>query len=220
MTRQETAFFARITAAVTHEFMNVLSTIKETSGLMDDLLSLSREASFSHHEKYSRSLAVIREQVRRGMEIGWVLNAFAHRADEPESPIEINELLDQLSILVQRFARLKKIELNVIPLETPLKIRTDPFRLQWILVSCLEYCLDHTAGGGKATLQAHRRKEGVAFQCLMGRDATPADKTNGGLPEWEGIQEVLNQINAQLISIHGPGQQGLELILSSKSRQS
>ena len=220
MTRQETTFFARITAAVTHEFMNVLSTINETSGLMDDLLSLSDGASFPHHEKFSRSLGVIREQVRRGIGIGGVLNAFAHSTDEPEARVEINELLGQLSILVQRFARLRKIELTVIPLETPLKIRTDPFRLQWVLVTCLEYCLDHTAGGGKVTLQARRQKEGVALQCLMGRAAKSADKMYGGLPEWEGIQEVLNQINAQLISIRGPGQQGLELILSSKSRQS
>ena len=218
MTRKETTFFARITAAVTHEFMNVLSTIKETSGLMDDLLSISMDASFAHHEKFSRSLAVIREQVRRGMEIGGVLNAFAHSTEE-EARIEINELLDQLSILVHRFARLKKIELTVIHLETPLKIPTDPFRLQWVLVSCLEYCLDHTAGGGKVTLQAHRRKEGVALQCIMGPGAKSVDKMNGGLPEWEGIQEVLNQINAQLISIRGPSQEGLELILLSKSRQ-
>ena len=220
MTRQETAFFARITAAVTHEFMNVLSTIKETSGLMDDLLSLSEGASFPHHEKFSRSLGVIREQVRRGMGIGGVLNAFAHSMDEPEARIEINELLGQVSTLGQRFARLKKIELIVIPLETQWKIRTDPFRLQRVLVTCLEYCLDHTAGGGKVTLQAHRRKEGVCLQCLMGRDAKSADKMNGGLPEWEGIQEDLNQINAQLISIRGPGQEGLELTLSSNSSQS
>jgi C4-dicarboxylate-specific signal transduction histidine kinase len=219
VTMQETAFFARITAAVTHEFMNVLSTIKETSGLMADLLSLSEGASFPHHEKFSRSLGVIREQVRRGMAIGGVLNAFAHSADEPEAVIEINELLGQLSILVQRFARLKRIELTVIPLEAPLKIRTDPFWLQWVLVTCLEYCLDHTASGGKVTLQAHRRMKGVALQCLMGRDAQSANKMNGALPEWEGIREVLNQMNAQLISIHGPGQQGLELILSSKSRE-
>ena len=39
MREQETAFIGKITAGVTHEFMNVLSTIKEASGLMEDLLA-------------------------------------------------------------------------------------------------------------------------------------------------------------------------------------
>jgi len=40
----EIAFFGRITAGVTHELKNVLAIVNESSGLMQDLLALSKEA--------------------------------------------------------------------------------------------------------------------------------------------------------------------------------
>ena len=218
MRKEETAFIGKITAAMTHEFMNVLSTIKEASGLMEDLLALSGEASFPHHEKFSKKLVIIREQVRRGMEISGMLNKFAHSMDKPEPWIEINELLDQLSILVQRFAKLKKVELTLNPLVTPLKIRIDPFRLQMVLVACLEYCFDHAAGGGKVTMGAHKREEEMAIQCLMGPGSKSMESIDEVPHEFAELQETLHHLNAQLVPINHPGQQGLELILPLKSK--
>ena len=218
MRKQETAFIGKITAAMTHEFMNVLSTIKETSGLMEDLLALSVGTSFPHHEKFSKSLAIIRKHVKRGMEISSMLNKFAHSMDEPEAWVEINGLLDQLSILVQRFAKLKKVELTVNPLEKSLEIRTDPFRLQLLLVTCLEYCFDHTVSGGIVTMQAHRRKEEISIQCLMEPDSISMKNMNELPHEFSGLQETLHHTNAQLVPINLPVQQGLELILPLKAK--
>ncbi len=213
MRKQETAFISKITAGVTHEFMNVLSTIKETSGLMEDLLAISGEASFPHYEKFSKTLITIQKQVKRGMEISGMLNKFAHSMDEPEARVEINELLDQLSTLMQRFARLKKVELTVNPLETPLEIRIDPFRLQLILVACLEYCFDRTARGGIVTLQSHRPEKGISIQCLMEPCSSSKENVQELPNEVKGFQETLQVLNAQLFPISNPGQQGLELIL-------
>ena len=213
MRKQETAFISKITTGVTHEFMNVLSTIKESSGLMEDLLTLSGDASFSHQEKFSKTLIIIKKQVRRGMEISGMLNKFAHSMEEPEATIEINELLDQIAILMQRFASLKQVRLTINPLETPLEIRIDPFRLQLILAGCLEYCFDRTASGGDITLQSKRTKNGITFQCMMQPDSNSMENVQDLLHEFEEFQETLTGLNAQLSPISSPGQQGLELIL-------
>jgi len=218
MKEQETAFISKITASMTHEFMNVLSTIKETSGLMEDLLTLSGDASFPHHEKFLKTLITIQKQVRRGMEISGMLNKFAHSMEEPEAWIEIKELLNQLSILVQRFAKLKKVELTLNPIETPLEIRIDPFQLQLILVACLEYCFDRTASGGIVTMQAHRRKKGIAIQCLMEPDSKSMENIDEIPHEFTGLQETLRGINAQLVPIQRPGQQGRELNLPLEAK--
>jgi C4-dicarboxylate-specific signal transduction histidine kinase len=218
MRKQETAFVGKVTAAMTHEFMNVLSTIKETSGLMEDLLALSGEASFTHHEKFSKTLIIIQKQVKRGMEISAMLNKFAHSMDEPEARIEIGELLGQLSILVQRFAKLKRVELTLNPLETPIEILTDPFRLQLILVVCLEYCLDIAASGGIVTMQAHRKNEEIAIQCLVEPDSRAMKNIVEPHHAFAWLQETLNGINAQLVSINRPGQHGLELIVPLKAK--
>ena len=218
MKEQETAFISKIIAGVTHEFMNVLSTIKETSGLMEDLLTLSGDTSFPHHEKFSKSLNTIQKQVRRGMEISGMLNKFAHSMEEPEAWVEINELLDQLSILMQRFARLKQVRLAINPLESPLDIRIDSFRLQLILVACLEYCFDQTASGGHITLQSKRTKNGIIFQCMMQPDSNSKENVQELPNELKGFQETLQVFNAQLSPISSPGQQGLELIFPLKDK--
>ena len=213
MRKQETAFISKITAGVTHEFMNVLSTIKESSGLMEDLLTLSGDASFPHHEKFSKTLIIIKKQVRRGMEISGMLNKFAHSMEEPEATVEINELLDQIAILMQRFASLTQVRLVINPLESPLDIRIDPFRLQLILVACLEYCFDRIARGGVVTLQSHRTEKGIAVQCLMEPCSNSKEDVQELPNELDGFQETLQDLNAQLYPISNPGQQGLELIL-------
>ncbi len=213
MREQETAFIGKITAGVTHEFMNVLATIKENSGLMEDLLALCRETSFPHREKFVKTLITIQKQVNRGMEISASLNKFAHSMDEPKARVEVNELLDQLAFLVQRFARLKQVQLTVNPVEPPLAICIDLFRLQLILVACLEYCLDHTASGGVITLQSQKTSQGIAIQSVT-EPGSSLTENAGTLPdELAGLQEALEALGARLIPLSTPGQQGLELIL-------
>jgi len=213
MREQETAFIGKITAGVTHEFMNVLATIRENSGLMEDLLALCRETSFPHREKFVKTLITIQKQVNRGMEISARLNKFAHSMDEPKARVEVNELLDQLAFLVQRFARLKQVHLTVNPVEPPFAICIDLFRLQLILVACLEYCLDHTASGGVITLQSQRTSQGIAIQSVTEPGWSLTENADTLPDELAGLQEALEGLGARLIPLSTPGQQGLELIL-------
>ena len=213
MREQETAFIGKITAGVTHEFMNVLATIRENSGLMEDLLALCRKTSFPHREKFAKTLITIQKQVNRGMEISARLNKFAHSMDEPKARVELHELLDQLAFLVQRFARLKQVKLTVNPVEPPFAICIDLFRLQLILVACLEYCLDHTASGGMITLQTHRTSQGIAIQSVTEPGWSLTENADTLPDELAGLQEALEALGARLIPLSTPGQKGLELIL-------
>ncbi len=217
MREQETAFIGKITAGVTHEFMNVLATIRETSGLMEDLLTLSRETPFPHREKFEKILTTIKKQVFRGMKMSGSLNKFAHSMDEPESRVEVNQLLDQLAFLVQHFANIKRVQLTVNPVEPPLAIYTDPFRLQLILVACLEYCMKRTAGGGVITLQSRNVGKGIAIRIVI-EAGTIHPKKSCALPvEPSGLQDAIHDLGTQLLPIRTPGQQGLELILPLKA---
>ncbi|MBW1765954.1 MAG: hypothetical protein JRJ65_02760 [Deltaproteobacteria bacterium] len=219
MREQETAFIGKITAGVTHEFMNVLATIRETSGLMEDLLALSRETSFPHLEKFSRILTTIKKQVTRGMEISGRLNRFAHSMDKPRARVEVNEIMDQLVFLMQRFTKLKHITLNINPVEPPLVIFIDPFRLQLILVECVEYCMDHIATGGVITLQSRKTKQGIAIRSVIETGSRTTEKTDVLPDKLAGLQEIIQDLDARLLPISTSGQQGMELILSLKTEQ-
>ncbi len=208
----EEIFVAKITAGLSHEFMNVLATIRETSGLMEDLLALDQN-EFPYREKFARSLGAIRKQVNRGMEIGENLNQFAHSMDEPRVQLELNDALQQFKSLMQRFVRLQKAQLAVESGESPLEIETDSLRLQMIFAACVEYCLLHTAPGETVTLRAYRTDGGIAIRFLGSPD--PSRPMIDGAPpeEQDDLKEALRSIGAALSPIDTPNRTGLELIL-------
>ena len=216
MRKQVTAFIGKITAGVTHEFMNVLATVREISGLMEDLLALSPNTSFPHRKKFAKMLTTIKKQIGCGMEISGSLNKFAHSMDEPESRVEVNELLDQLAFLVQRFARLKQVQLTVTPVEPPLAIYTDALRFQLTLVACLEYCMECTVSGGMITLQSRKIGKKIAIRIVIEAGSIPKEKSYALPDELSGLQGVIHALGAQLLPIDTPGQQGLEFILPVK----
>ena len=74
MSEKEIAFIGKITAGVTHEINNALASIKEISGLMEDLISMSSTDSFPHQEKFLKVLPKIREQVQRSVKLTTQLN--------------------------------------------------------------------------------------------------------------------------------------------------
>ena len=75
---ETTAFLGRTTAGVTHELQNVLAIIKESSGLMRDLIFLSDETSDHSRDRFQRSFQTIDNQVNRGVQLLNNLNRLAH----------------------------------------------------------------------------------------------------------------------------------------------
>lgn len=216
MKEQESAFIGKITAGATHEFMNILATIRETSGLMEDLLSLNRDTSFSHKEKFTKTLATIRKQVDRGMIISETLNAFAHSMDESKARIAIHELLDRLVFLMQRFSRLSNVQLtrdHTHQIEPPPVIFSDPFKLQLSIASCIETCLANTSPGGVITLQTRNAGEGIAIGCVVEKGLSSRGRTDILSDEFNGLQGTFDDLGAHLLQINTPEQQGLELII-------
>ena len=167
MDPREVAFFGRITAAFTHEMKNVLAIIKESAGLMEDLLALSHNAAFPHQERFVRSLATIEAQAKRGIELSNRLNRFAHSPDESFATVDLNEMLEQVVFLSERFARLKRVTLSLNPCAHPLPVITSPVGLQMTVFGFLECCWGGMAGGGNISLSvAHNGPEAViSFAC-------------------------------------------------------
>jgi len=209
---REVAFIGRVAAGVSHELMNVLATIRESSGLIEDFLAID-DTSFPYREKLSRTLVTIRGQVNRGMEIGGRLNWFAHSMDDRAVRLEVNELLGQLASLMQRRAGIRRVEVRVRGSESPAEIETDPIRLQMILAACIEYCLDQTAGGGVITLECQRRGDGIAILCTGNPGLVVAEKA-GIPPDRDALyNDVLDEFSDSLKTLNNQSSTGLELFL-------
>jgi signal transduction histidine kinase len=212
MEQHETAFLGRISAGMTHEIKNVLAIIKESSGLMEDLLALSGDGSFPYREKFQQVLTTIRDQVGRGVELTTRLNRFAHSMDEPVAEVELNDLIGQMALLMQRFARLKKVQLQVVPAAQPITVRTDPFRLQLVLAACVDYLLAQSREGAVIRLEARRDGRRARLQVVVDRQdlSTPA---NPAAPQRVADQlgAVLQALQAELAGIDTPEQHGISV---------
>jgi len=218
VTDQEIAFMGKMTAGMTHEIKNVLATIKESSGLMQDFLKLCQDGPFPYGEKFAQILSGIQGQVARGVEISTRLNRFAHSMDEPVITADLNEIIDQVVFLNQRQARLKQIELRGIPSGEDVRMATDSFRLQLVLAAGIHYLLDRSSPKDLIILRPRKTEQGAAVDIQI----TAAEETAETIeaprpelrPELAEIQKILDQMQAQIRPGNAGGREGLILVLN------
>jgi signal transduction histidine kinase len=210
---QETVFIGKIMADLSHEIMNVLAIIRERSGLIEDLMALNKEATFPYRKKLANTLTTIRNQVSRGMAVGEKLNRFAHSMDEPLVQYDVNDLLDQIKFLMQRFARLKNIQIEANFTDPPLTVETDPFRVILVLAACIECGIDRTVKGGEIMLQCKKVQKGTSIQCLFGCRKSSAEDEQTIQSLQARLHDPIERLGAQLELLTAGNRIGLEMIL-------
>lgn len=206
---REVAFVGKITAGITHEIRNVLAIIKESAGLLEDLLALSPEDLISYQGKSENTLANIKSQVQRGVALTDRLNKFAHSPDKHKAKIDLHEITQQTIDLSRRFARLKNVVVEIEPAPEPLRIVTHVIQLQMALFKCIECCLNAMPHGGQIKFYPHKRVENniVQISCHGDLPAKAAFiKLISNSKEWIELQEIAFYLGGSTeadASVHG-----------------
>lgn len=173
MERKGIAFMGKITAGITHEMNNVLAIIRESGGLLEDIMAMKRDGEFEHKDKFSMTLSRIKDQTNRGMEINRHLNKFAHSMDAPVTSVILKEILEEAVSLNNRFARLKKIGLRISDEVDPaLSVNSDPFSLIMLLSNLIDELLGRSREGGEIVLYAAKTENQKTVEIM----AEPADE--------------------------------------------
>jgi signal transduction histidine kinase len=121
------AFSGKITASVTHELKNVLGTIDQVNGLIEDLIEFGASDPDALPSKLENISERIIKQVERGSQLIDRLNAFAHMSDYGVGSTDIRSLVENITALSQRLAGLRKVELKVALPDDDVAIITSPF---------------------------------------------------------------------------------------------
>lgn len=191
----EIEFFGRITAGFTHELKNVLATVRESAGLMEDILGMSQGGASPHSARLSRSLAIIQGQVKRGIELLSGFNRFAHSPDQPgNARLDLNETVEQIVLLSQRFARLKGVTLKALRAEEAVPVELPLVLLQMVLFSGLEFCWNRTPTGGEVSLCVAGKESGPVVDFLCRADGGVEDdcfQDAVGSESWENLVEMV-----------------------------
>lgn len=204
MDSREVAFMGQITAGVTHEVKNVLAIIKESSGLLQDIVRFSKGATAPKAEQIEKAVSRIQAQVARGNEQLASLNWLAHSMSDRGSSVEINEMSSEIVNLMQRLARLKQVELEFQAADRDVNIRTDVARLLVVVAGCIEHCLNREAPKGRVLLRPGEAAEGATLRIVTGsvdRSGTPTEIGAGGdslPPELADLEPLLASLGGRL----------------------
>jgi hypothetical protein len=134
---QQLRFIGRILAGFTHEIKNHLAIVKESIGLMSDMMQI-RKTPDTDFSQYLQIIQSTEEQIEKTIVHFRYLNRFAHRMDIPLSSFNINESLEELLALVQRFASQKRIIIKEDFRKDIPSINSSPAILQFLVFSLLE----------------------------------------------------------------------------------
>jgi len=160
---KELAFLGKITASISHELNNVLSIINEYSGLLNDLCCADKNDNPIEAERFQKITNNIAEQIKREQKLIKLLNRFAHRLDTPIIKFNLNELVNDIIKISQRFASLKKVFLEFTPTCEDIFITNNPYRIQFAVFSCIELALNDSRTNDSITTNL----DGTETNCIL-----------------------------------------------------
>lgn len=172
MESRETAFMGKITSNMTHEIRNVLAIIKESAGLMEDVMLLAKGDPLQQADRFKRMISKILDQVDRGTLLAAELSRFAHSTDTTHAAIEVNDMLEHLVALTRRFARNRLVELGARRSHTTCTLVGDPLKIQMAVFAAIDAVLPLAPSVTTIVLQPKAEQDTVCVEvCLEGKEA-------------------------------------------------
>lgn len=199
MNHQEAAFMGRITASMTHELRNVLAIIKESAGLMEDLIEFGKADPAQYKEKFTRHIGKILSQVDRGTTLAGGLNKFAHAPDSRLVEINMEEFLDHVVALSRRLAQMKLVTLEVQPATASIAVVNDPLALHMTIFSAVDGLLQLAPAFKSISFRASQDGEHVHVDLTMeGRTEGFAGRLTHlrETPVWAALLETAGRVGA------------------------
>ena len=183
----EAAFLATMTASATHEVRNVLAIIKESAGLIEDMVHVFGKRGTLDREKVYRTVDRIDAQVKRGADLLTNLNRLSHTLDLDLATVELNTEVEQVAFLSQRFARKKGHRVVAQLMEGEAHTVVHPLHLHMALFAAMECCLEELPDGAAITLSVGIRDGSPIVEF---RGVSEDDAVVGGPSKGEAWEEV------------------------------
>ena len=138
----EAAFLSAMTASATHEVRNVLAIIKESAGLIEDMVLMCSKGKALDEEKVGRAVERVDAQVKRGAGILTSLNRLSHCLDVEVGTVDLSKELEQILFLSKRMVRNRRQELVALDTEGEWRVTAHPLHLQMALFAVIETCAE------------------------------------------------------------------------------
>lgn len=194
------AFLGKVTASVSHELQNVLAIIKETSGLMEDIVSLHQGAVPPElAEKLSTCISSVMKQIDRGVGITSNLNGFAHTTDSLSESVDLLEVIERVVFLTKRLFLNEGLEVKIADSDPSISILTEPVLFQALVYKSIRYS-GLFCSGGVVHISV---KNNVAVSIQIKRPPDYVVKSLDKEELWLMVNQVAEQLNAEVKILDG-----------------
>lgn len=187
------AFLGRLLSGFTHELKNHLAIIKESSGLMNDLVELGRLKDEETSGKFQKIIGSIAERIDIANNLIKNLNSFGHRMDNPESVFNPNTLVLEEMALLKKFVRLKGVEVQLDLQDDIASVQSRPALLHFLLYLLVDGVLKEADKGDLIRLATSNANGKVALEL----DARATRYSKSGITD-PAIEDLLRYIASKL----------------------
>jgi two-component system NtrC family sensor kinase len=142
MQSDKLAALGKMAAGIAHEINNPLAVIGEKAGWMRDLLMDEEFKSSENYKEYSQSIDKIEEHVERARKITHNMLGFIRKMEPRLDDVDVNQVLDQTTDLLQNQARLSNITFRKdFKKDIPI-VASDQSQLQQVFLNLISNAID------------------------------------------------------------------------------
>jgi C4-dicarboxylate-specific signal transduction histidine kinase len=150
----------RLMAGFAHDMKNHLGIIRESNGLMDDIIAMGALGEDEPAvERLKKSIAAIERRVVISANMLHHLSGLAHRPDTAHSSFLVNALIEEEYTFLERFSRLRQIGVEFEFGETLSTVYNDPALLQHVFYRVYSLCLEQMESGAELTVITEQEKQ-------------------------------------------------------------
>jgi C4-dicarboxylate-specific signal transduction histidine kinase len=132
------SFIGKVLSVFSHEINNHLAILKESVGLIGDLIELGKTSSRKDLKEILKITQSIKNQIEQTTYFCGKLNGFGHGMEEPLSAFNIHKSIEELMVLLRRFINQKMICLEKdFTANMPL-IYSNPLKIQFLIFCLVE----------------------------------------------------------------------------------
>ncbi len=193
----EARFMGTVTALTMHEMQNILAIIRESAGLMGDILKVNARVDFKHRPNMERTLEHIATHVDRGKGLLEATSRLAHSPDD--------DLLDgcdlavyarTVALLSERLVRLRGAAVDFTPSSSALPVAVGALRVLMAGYRAVQWAVGAGVKDGVVRMNVEAGQEYHVLNLLppqgaqQDREGLPvlASLLEEGRVEWDGAR--------------------------------
>lgn len=206
-------FIGKILSVFTHELNNHLAIIKESAGLMEDILSSQRASLPQVTEESLKITKSIETQIGKTSWLCKQLKNFGHRMDSPLSTFSVNQSIEELLVLLNRTANQRKVHLEKDFHENIPMIYSSSSKLQFLIFCLIDNNLKRLAEDSKIIFKTLYLDGSISISISPKGKFIETDEKN--ICSDDIYQHVINQLGGNISQKDGEVTITLPLSLAS-----